>query len=294
MITSPSNGKIKYVRELFLKSKVRKKEGCFIAEGIKMFLEAPGEDICEVFISEKLHQRFRHEEELPKNYAACRAKLEGLNYEVVADELFERMTGTVTPQGILSLVRKSRYTLDELLDIENLRRENKTQKDTSALYVLLENLQDPGNLGTILRTAEAAGADGVILGENCVDIYNPKVVRSTMGALYRVPFTYVEDLRETIDEIRAAGVLVYAAALDRNAKAYDYYDYRPPCAFLIGNEGNGLMEETIGKASATIMIPMEGRGESLNASMAAGIIMYEAVRQRRQDRSAAAIEPADK
>ena len=282
MITSPANGKVKYVRELCLKSRARKKEGCFVAEGIKMFLEAPTDDICDVFVMEKLEERFRHEEDLPKNYEACRAKLRKFHYDVVADDVFEKMTDTVTPQGIVALVKKPKFSLQDLMDVENLRRETGTEKDAEPLYMLLENLQDPGNLGTIIRTAEAAGVDGVVLGENCVDMFNPKVIRSTMGAIYRVPFVYVESLRAAMDEMKEAGIAIYAATLSRTAKEYDFYDYRKPTAFVIGNEGNGLMEDTVAKASADIFIPMEGHGESLNASMAAGILMYEAVRQRRQ------------
>ena len=282
MITSPANGKVKYVRELILKSRARKKEGCFVAEGIKMFLEAPTEDICDVFIMEKLDQKLRHEDNLPKNYAACRAKLHGIHYEIIADDVFEKMTDTVTPQGIVTLVRKPRYSLEEVLDVESLRREMGIERSKEPLYMLLENLQDPGNLGTILRTAEAAGVDAIILGENCVDMYNPKVIRSTMGAIYRVPFVYVESLRAAMDELKEAGIILYAATLSRTAKEYDFYDYRKPTAFVIGNEGNGLMEDTVAKASADIFIPMEGHGESLNASMAAGILMYEAARQRKK------------
>ena len=282
MITSPANGKVKYVRELILKSRTRKKEGCFVAEGIKMFLEAPTEDICDVFIMDKLDQKLRHEDNLPKNYATCRAKLHGIHYEIIADDVFEKMTDTVTPQGIVTLVRKPRYSLEEVLDVESLRREMGIERSKEALYMLLENLQDPGNLGTILRTAEAAGVDAIILGENCVDMYNPKVIRSTMGAIYRVPFVYVESLRAAMDELKEAGIILYAATLSRTAKEYDFYDYQKPTAFVIGNEGNGLMEDTVAKASADIFIPMEGHGESLNASMAAGILMYEAARQRKK------------
>ncbi len=113
-------------------------------------------------------------------------------------------------------------------------------------------------------------------------MYNPKVIRSTMGAIYRVPFVYVESLRAAMDELKEAGIILYAATLSRMAKEYDFYDYRKPTAFVIGNEGNGLMEDTVAKASADIFIPMEGHGESLNASMAAGILMYEAARQRKK------------
>ena len=148
------------------------------------------------------------------------------------------------------------------------------------LFVLLENLQDPGNLGTILRTAEGAGVTGVILSRDCVDIYNPKVIRSTMGSVYRVPHFYADDFHEVIDGLKETGVTVYAAALE-SGEIYDTYSYVEGSAFIIGNEGNGLRPETVAKAGKSCYLPMEGRVESLNASVAASVLMYEAYRQRR-------------
>ncbi len=271
MITSFSNSRIKYIRDLMLRSRARKKEGRFVAEGVKMFLEAPTGDVVEAYVTERLYTRLRYEKELPEKYLKCREKLKEVPYEVVGDEIFARISDTVSPQGVISIVQKKEYTLDEVLD----SRKN-------ALYVVLENLQDPGNLGTIMRTAEAAGVDSVILGANCVDMYNPKVVRSTMGAIYRMPFTYVENVREAIQVMREGGIKTYAATLSETAKAYDEYDYHPATAFVIGNEGNGLTEEAITRSGSQVYIPMEGEAESLNASMAAGILMYEAARQRRK------------
>jgi len=270
MITSPGNEKVKYVRELSAKAKLRKKEGCFVAEGIKMFLEAPEEEIQSVYVSEHLHTLLRGAADIPKNYKACKEKLDRVGYEIVSDPAFERMADTVTPQGVLSIISAKKHSLDGLL------------KEDKRLFVILENLQDPGNLGTILRTAEAAGVGGIILSNDCVDIYNPKVIRSTMGAIYRVPFLYTEDLSKTIGLLKESGISVYAATLSEQAKEYDNCNYREDTAFIIGNEGNGLTKETISKASEQIYIPMEGQGESLNASMAAGILMYEANRQRRK------------
>ena len=146
--------------------------------------------------------------------------------------------------------------------------------------IVLDNLQDPGNLGTIFRTAEAAGATGILLSSDSVDVYNPKVIRSTMGAVFRMPFFYVKDLPAAVKSLSSQGIRTYAAHLN-GKNVYDEEDYTEGCAFLIGNEGNGLTAETAKLADTYIRIPMGGQLESLNAAMAAGILMYEASRQRR-------------
>lgn len=166
------------------------------------------------------------------------------------------------------MVRQMEYTLEQMTDgvIPHL--------------MILDNLQDPGNLGTIFRTAEAAGVTGIIMSRDCVDIYNPKTIRSTMGALYRMPFVYVEDLRETIHTLKEKSIKSYAAHLD-GKNTYDKEDYRQGTAFLIGNEGNGLREEIAQCADTWIRIPMCGQVESLNAAVAATVLMFEVSRQRR-------------
>ena len=145
--------------------------------------------------------------------------------------------------------------------------------------MILEDIQDPGNLGTIMRTAEGAGAAGVIMSRGCVDIYNPKTIRSTMGSAYRVPFLYVDDLKAAIEKIRSCKIDVYAAHL-KGETYYDDINYHR-AAFLIGNEGNGLREETAALADRYIKIPMSGQVESLNAAVSTAILMYEFRRQRR-------------
>ena len=144
---------------------------------------------------------------------------------------------------------------------------------------LLEDLQDPGNLGTILRTGEGAGITGVIMSEITVDIFNPKTIRSTMGSIYRVPFLYVENLAETIEALRKKGIRVYAAHL-RGQDYYSGFSFAEGTAFLIGNEANGLRRETADLADNYLKIPMEGQVESLNAAIAASLLVYEAHRQR--------------
>lgn len=178
------------------------------------------------------------------------------------------MSDTAAPQGILCVMRQKKYALADLLAAKN------------PLLMILEDIQDPGNLGTILRTGEGAGIGGVIMSRETADIYNPKTIRSTMGSIYRVPFVYVSSLEETSVQLKAAGIRLFAAHL-KGKSWYDGEDYRKGSAFLIGNEGNGLREETAALADTYIKIPMEGRVESLNAAMASGILMYEAARQRR-------------
>lgn len=148
------------------------------------------------------------------------------------------------------------------------------------LLVILEGLQDPGNLGTIVRTGEGAGIDGVIMSKNTVDIYNPKTIRATMGSIYRVPFLYAEDLPQVILKLRDKKIRTFAAHL-QGKEYYDVQEMKEGCAFLIGNEGNGLSKEIAGLAEKYIKIPMLGQVESLNAAVAAAILMYEAAAKRR-------------
>lgn len=189
--------------------------------------------------------------------------------EIVSDPVFESVSDTKSPQGVLCMVSQKTYELKDMLRGKN------------PLLLLLDHLQDPGNLGTILRTGEAAGVTGLVMSDDCVDIYNPKVIRSTMGSVYRVPFVYVEDFSETVDLLKKKGISVYAAHLDGKT-AYDKEDYRKGTAFLIGNEGNGLREEIVRRADIRVRIPMQGKTESLNAAVAAAVLMFEASRQRRQ------------
>ena len=146
--------------------------------------------------------------------------------------------------------------------------------------MVLENLQDPGNLGTIVRTGEAAGVTGILMSRETVDIYNPKVIRSTMGSVFRVPFLYADDLFGALRDLQKKGVRFYAAHLE-GASVYDEEDYQAPCGFLIGNEGSGLSCEITALADARIRIPMEGEVESLNAAVAASVLLFETARQRR-------------
>ena len=146
--------------------------------------------------------------------------------------------------------------------------------------MLLEDLRDPGNLGTIIRTAEGAGMDAVIMSKETVDLFNPKVVRSTMGSIFRVPFFYVEDMMQTVKELQGKGVSVVATDL-QGKNDYDGERYPDKTAIVIGNEAKGISVEMRESADILIKIPMCGQLESLNASVAAGIMMYELFRQKK-------------
>lgn len=250
-ITSGSNRLVREVRELQKKRKARKEAGLFIAEGERLCREIPTEAIERIFITDT------YQGALPGGGNDARLFR-------VPEKLMQEMSDTRTSQGILCEVR--------------MRPE---QTLTGDFFLLLEDLQDPGNLGTIFRTAEAAGVSGIYMSRECVDIYSSKVVRSTMGALYRMPFCVVPDLRETARSLRQQGVRVYAAHLKGTRKHYEY-DYRLPTAFMIGNEGNGLTEALAAEADGFLRIPMKGQVESLNAAIAATVLMFEAARQREQ------------
>lgn len=265
MITSASNQRVKQIVQWQTRAKARREDDIFLAEGLKMYEEAPRELIREVYLTDTFLRNLRGRRE----HAAINIeeKLESTGYELVSEEVFARMSDTRTPQGILAVLKRPVYELGQMLDTDR------------PLLVLLEDLQDPGNLGTILRTGEGAGITGVIMSEITVDIFNPKTIRSTMGSIYRVPFLYVENLAETIEALRKKGIRVYAAHL-RGQDYYSGFSFAEGTAFLIGNEANGLRRETADLADNYLKIPMEGQVESLNAAIAASLLVYEAHRQR--------------
>ncbi|MCD7818236.1 MAG: RNA methyltransferase [Lachnospiraceae bacterium] len=279
MITSTSNAQVKQLLLLQKKAKERSAQDVFVVEGPKMFLEAPAERLVQTYVSEDYYNKNQ--------------KLFDGNSRVtvLSNRVFESVSDTRTPQGVLCLVRQYHYELSDLLRTGFAKAENGSHRELLAeradfqgsrkpLVAALENLQDPGNMGTILRTAEAAGATGILLGSACVDLYNPKVIRSTMGAIYRMPFYYAKDFRQELRVLSQKGVRWYAAHLEGSVP-YDAENYLGPSGFIIGNESRGLTPETTAAADACIRIPMCGQTESLNAAVAASILMYEANRQRR-------------
>lgn len=247
-------------------------------EGIRMFREAPASWVQQVYVSESF-LRNHGTEELNRQ----------VEYEVLSDKLFAAVSDTQTPQGVLCLLRMPEYTLSDVLGSD--RTVNTAQRGQSAHAVqtaqpvrphvlLLESIQDPGNLGTMIRTGEGAGISGIVMNSTTVDIFNPKVIRATMGSIFRVPFVTAADFPGTLQELKGQGIRLFAAHLEGSC-SYEEPDYTVGTGFLIGNEGNGLSEEIAAMADSRIRIPMAGQVESLNAAIAATLLMYEAARQRR-------------
>lgn len=257
MITSTGNQQVRNINALMKRAKERRAQRCFVAEGTRMCMEAPRGMLRAVYVSESYIADERH-----------RKALAGCSYEVLSDKVFAAVSDTQTPQGILSVVRMPEYPFEALLDGDRTH------------LLILESIQDPGNLGTMLRTGEGAGITGVIMNRTTADLFAPKTIRSTMGSIYRLPYRIVDDLEDTLAELRRRGIALYAAHLEGGA-AYDAPDYTGACGFLIGNEGNGLSERIAACAGARVRIPMEGQVESLNAAVSAALLMYECSRQRR-------------
>lgn len=253
VITSTSNGKIKNITKCMKNAKERKKQDVFVVEGLRMFEEIPKTQLVENFATEEFFSKHKD-------------LFQDVSFELVSEHIMNTITDTKTPQGVVSLVKRFHYSLEEVIS------------GKKPLIMALENLQDPGNLGTILRTSEGAGVTGILMSKETVDVYNPKVVRATMGSIFRMPFVYVEDLTEEINKLNCHGFETYSAHL-QGKNFYDY-DYTYPTIFCIGNEGNGLSDALTDATKSKIKIPMMGRVESLNAATASTVLMYEAMRQR--------------
>lgn len=253
MISSTDNAKIKDIIKLKTKKRFRDEAGLFISEGETSVMEIPVELIDEIFVSE--------------DYKGSLPDITGEPMQV-SSKVFEKISDTVTPQGILATVKKKETGTEEILTAENNRP-----------VLFLERLQDPGNLGTIVRMAEAAGVAGIIMSADTADIYNPKTVRATMGSLYRVPFSYCGDFIEELEKAKKAGIKVYATT-PSDAKDLYECDYTKKSAFIIGNESAGVSDKAAEIADERVKIPMEGKVESLNAAVAAALISFEARRQR--------------
>jgi TrmH family RNA methyltransferase len=266
MITSTSNDRVRKVVTYMEKSKARREDMVFVIEGMKMLREAPVLQVREVYVTERfLDKASEEDKEILWRYGA----------EPVSEEVMKKMAATQTPQGVLAVISQYEYTMEEVIE-----GYNKDSEGAAPLLLILENIQDPGNLGTMLRSGEGAGVTGVILSKGSADIYNPKVIRSTMGSIFRMPFIYVDDLPGELENLKKAGIHTYAAHL-KGQKNYDEFDYTGPTAFLIGNEGNGLTKETADAADTYILIPMKGEVESMNAATSSAILTFEASRQRR-------------
>ena len=259
-ITSRGNSRIKQICKLQQSAKYRREMGLFVAEGARLCRDAAqsGVLIEQFFYTAAALQKYNeYGEQIALQARRC--------YEV-SEDLFLKISDTKSPQGMLCLCR----LLDKTTSVDKM--------DSKGRFVGLEDIQDPSNLGTILRTAEALGVDGVLLSAGCCDLYSPKVLRGSMGAVFRLPCIEVDKLPKVITELKKRSVAAYAAVPDACALPVTKAPLSKGALLLIGNEGNGLSKETIHAAEHTITIPMLGRAESLNASTAASILMWEMMR----------------
>ena len=251
IITSSSNGQIKHLKELQNKAKTRRETGTFVAEGRKM-----AEEACVLGVAKHLYFSESFVSGNDISWA------EGFPCTMVSDSVLKDAADTMNPQGVLAIIKQPSWDMEEILSRDSLR------------LLLLEDVRDPGNLGTMMRTAEGAGVDAVLMSKGTVDLYNPKVVRSTMGSIYRVPYLYREDFLELIQELKDRGITVLAAHLKGQAY-HDEITYPEKVAVLIGNEANGLTDAAADAANLYVKIPMGGQLESLNAAVAAALLMYQ-------------------
>ncbi len=267
----------KFIIELGKKPRLRRESGLYVIDGPKMAAEIDPLDAEDIFVTKEFLSS--------ANAGECMELLSQRPFSVISESDMKKLSDTVSPQGILVVAKQKRFKgLSGFL--EAVTRYGGVLK-CEPLILVLETIQDPGNLGTIIRASEAAGVTGIIADEKTVDIYSPKVVRSTMGAILRLPYITVKDLSSAVKRISdgsgtgGRGFAAYAARLDG---AVEYYnaDMRGPAMVMIGNESRGLTDELSSLADTGIVIPMTGNTESLNAAVAAGVICFEAAKQRKK------------
>ena len=257
-LTSKDNAHIKNTLKLKKSAKYRRQTGCFIAEGLRVCVDAmlSGAEIEALFVTGSAAEKNAEAFEQLSSHAK--------ETFMVSSALFEYISDTQTPQGFLCVIK----TLDKSSHFDTINNGGK--------FLVLDNVQDPNNLGTILRSAEAFGVSGVIMSGDCCDIYNPKVVRGSMGAVFRLAILSVESLSDWFRDHPQLNT--YAAVVDSDAEKVTEISFKTPCAVVIGNEGNGIRRETVAACHNKITIPMGGKAESLNASVAAAILIWEMVK----------------
>ncbi len=258
LITAKSNEKIKAAVRLRDSAKARREDGEFFLEGARLCADASGSvEVARLFYTEKAEEKYREEVSLLRERAAESCE--------VSEEIAAKLSDTFSPQGIFCVCK----TLDKKHYIDKIY--------SGAKIIALENIQDPANLGAIARTAEALGVDGAVLC-GCCDIYNPKAQRAAMGSLLRLPFITVEDMSLAMKEFERKGYVTLSSTPADSAEDITKTDLGKKTVCVIGNEGNGVTEETASSCMHRVRVPMKGRAESLNASMAAAIIMWELMR----------------
>ena len=255
-ISSNSN-KIYKLCVALAEKKNREKYGKYLIEGQNLLEEA-------------VKNRFQIESILiaSSKYDKFKIWSERINSYILDDQLFQRIASTETSQGIIAILNVHKTSEEKFL--ANLKKEDN--------ILILDRLQDPGNIGTIIRTADAAGYKGIIAIKGTCDIFSPKILRATTGSIFRIPLLFIDDYEQLIKVIRSSEKKLVVSALE-NAECYYDVNLSKGIALVIGNEGNGVAEELIRISDIKVKIPMEGNIESLNASIAASILMYERIRK---------------
>lgn len=256
MITAKDNDKVKYTKSL-LKSKNRNKESKFIIEGYRILTLAIecNAKIDYVFINEDFEKKQEHTEFLQV------LKDKNINTYKTTNKIFDELVDTENTQGILAVVKFKQKTIEENL------------KEDHRFVLILDRIQDPGNMGTIIRTADAAGVDAIIALKGCVDIYNPKVIRSTMGSIFDMNIINTTQ-EEAVRLLKLKNFDIVSSYLDTN-NYYNTVEYNYKVALVIGNEANGINDELVSKSDVLVKIPIYGKAESLNAAISSAILMYE-------------------
>ncbi len=248
-ITSTANERIKFLKTLKTK-KGREKSGTYLLEGKRAVTDAMMHGVkFEWILAEQ-----------PENFPFLQTA-ESDRIIQVSRQIIEVLSDTLSPEGILAQVRMHDTSFDK----------NKL----SGLVVFLDQLQDAGNLGTIIRTADAAGAGAVVLSPHCVEVFNPKTIRATMSSIFNIPIMCAADSIQALEAIKQKGYTVYAAALGgENVYTLEKKSPAQESCIIIGNEGNGITESVLACADQKIALPIRGGAESLNAGIAAGILIY--------------------
>lgn len=258
-ITSVQNGKIKQMSKLVSSSKERKKTGEFVIEGARLCRDAVLSDveIVEAYFTSDALSKYSEDAELVYSKAE-------FSFEI-SDEVAKKLQDTESTQGVFVRCRNTKNEIS----LSDFKADGK--------YVVLENVQDPSNLGAISRTAEALGIDGAVL-ISCCDVFNPKTLRSSMGSLFRLPFVRISSADELFAFAEDNGMKTVATVVDSSADKINEADLSGGVFLIIGNEGNGIQKTTAERSDLRVTIPMKGRAESLNAAMASCIAMWEVLK----------------
>jgi len=264
MITSADNTNIKFLKSLRNKN-VREKNGYFVIEGFKLIKEAflSGVNIQSVFYSPSLDLSPDGQSFLQKLLKICSSSY------FISNSLMNSLSDTTTPQGIMAVLKSDNLVTiyDNNMDFDH------------GIWLLVYEIQDPGNLGTIIRTADAAGVSGIFLSPGTVDIFNSKVIRSTMGSIFHIKLFHLKNILSFISDARKKNVNFFSTNVSQG-KSYFQVKYTFPCVLVVGNEGHGISEDIISLSDSILNIPIYGNSESLNVGVATGIILYEMARHK--------------